>query len=103
MLILIVITVFRWDIKAVQVLLDYMKLCFLALYNTVNEMAYDTLQEQGHDILRSLTKAWADMLKAFLQEAKWSRDKDLPTFTDYLRNAWVSVSGVVILVHAYFF
>ena len=57
MLILIVNTVFRWDIKAVQVLPDYMKLCFLALYNTVNEMAYDTLREQGQDILPYLTKA----------------------------------------------
>lgn len=42
------------------------------------------------------------MLKAFLQEAKWSSNKDMPTFKDYLDNAWVSVSGVVILVHAYF-
>lgn len=25
-----------------------------------------------------------------------------PTFEDYLQNAWISVSGVVILVHAYF-
>ena len=42
------------------------------------------------------------MLKAFLQEAKWSYNKDMPTFRDYLDNAWVSVSGVVILVHTYF-
>lgn len=42
------------------------------------------------------------MLKAFLQEAKWCRDKYLPPFEDYLNNAWVSVSGVVILTHAYF-
>ena len=42
------------------------------------------------------------MLKAFLQEAKWSYNKDVPAFRDYLDNAWVSVSGVVILVHTYF-
>lgn len=42
------------------------------------------------------------MLKAFLQEAKWSRDKHLPKFDEYLNNAWVSVSGVVILTHTYF-
>ena len=42
------------------------------------------------------------MLKSFLQEAKWSYNKDMPTFRDYLDNAWVSVSGVVILVHTYF-
>ncbi|TKY66941.1 Tricyclene synthase EBOS [Spatholobus suberectus] len=91
-----------WDVKAVQVLPDYMKICFLALYNTVNEFAYDALKEQGRDILPYLTKAWSDMLKAFLQEAKWCRDKHVPKFGDYLNNAWVSVSGVVILTHAYF-
>jgi isoprene synthase len=42
------------------------------------------------------------MLKAFLQEAKWSQKKELPKFEEYLKNGWVSVSGVVILTHAYF-
>ncbi|KAL5130644.1 Tricyclene synthase EBOS, chloroplastic [Glycine soja] len=91
-----------WDIKAVQVMPEYMKICFLALYNTVNEFAYDALKIKGQNILPHLTKAWSVMLKAFLQEAKWCRDKYLPPFEDYLNNAWVSVSGVVILTHAYF-
>ncbi|KAK7263561.1 hypothetical protein RJT34_31153 [Clitoria ternatea] len=96
------IAVESWDVKAVHVLPEYMKICFLALYNTVNEFAYDTLRDQGHDILPYLTKVWVDMLKAFLQEAKWCRDKELPEFEDYLKNGWVSVSGVVLLTHAYF-
>ncbi|KAK7257510.1 hypothetical protein RIF29_31536 [Crotalaria pallida] len=91
-----------WDIKSIQVLPEYMKVCFLALYNTVNELAFDALKDQGQDILPYLTKAWSDMLKAFLQEAKWSREKDLPKFDEYLNNAWMSVSGVVILIHTYF-
>ncbi|KAK7312742.1 hypothetical protein VNO77_36834 [Canavalia gladiata] len=91
-----------WDVKAVQVLPEYMKICFLALYNTVNEFAYDALREQGQDSIPYLTKAWSDMLKAFLQEAKWSREKHVPKFEEYLNNGWVSVSGVVILTHAYF-
>ncbi|KAL2524515.1 terpene synthase 02 [Abeliophyllum distichum] len=45
-----------WDINALQHLPDYMKICFLALYNTVNNMAYDVLKEQGHVILPQLTK-----------------------------------------------
>ena len=47
----------RWDVKAVKDPPEYMKLCFLALYNTVNEIVYDTLKEQGVDILPYLTKA----------------------------------------------
>lgn len=40
-----------------EILPDYMKLCFLALYNTVNEMIYDTLKEQGVNVLPYVTKA----------------------------------------------
>ncbi|KAL2474213.1 terpene synthase 02 [Forsythia ovata] len=39
-----------------QHLPDYMKMCFLVLYNTVNNMAYDVLKEQGHVIFPQLTK-----------------------------------------------
>lgn len=42
------------------------------------------------------------MLKAFLQEARWCDDKHMPKFDEYLNNAWVSVSGVVLLTHTYF-
>ncbi|KAL0418493.1 UNVERIFIED_CONTAM: (+)-epi-alpha-bisabolol synthase [Sesamum radiatum] len=41
----------RWDINALKLLPDYMKICFLALYNTVNEMAYDVLRDQGFNII----------------------------------------------------
>ncbi|KAI4356262.1 hypothetical protein L6164_000295 [Bauhinia variegata] len=92
----------RWDINILETLPEYMKICFLALYNAVNEMAYDALVEHGIDVLPYLTKAWTDILKAFLREAKWQHDKHLPSFDDYLKNGWVSVSGIVILGHAYF-
>ncbi|KAK9001203.1 hypothetical protein V6N11_082991 [Hibiscus sabdariffa] len=92
----------KWDVNMVNDLPDYMKLCFLALYNTVNEIAYDILKEQGEVVLPYLTKAWADLLKAFLQEAKWSYRKQTPKFEEYLENAWMSVSGPLVLIHAYF-
>lgn len=48
---------FRWDIKAVDKLPDYMKMCYLELYNSVNEMAYDSMKEQGVYIIPHLSKA----------------------------------------------
>ncbi|KAF5185467.1 Myrcene synthase protein [Thalictrum thalictroides] len=93
----------RWDISTIGQLPDYMKLCFLALYNTINEMAYVTLKEQGWDIIRYLKKSWADLCRAYLIEAKWYNDNYTPTLEEYLDNAWISISGPVILVHAYFF
>ncbi|XP_050136069.1 tricyclene synthase EBOS, chloroplastic-like [Malus sylvestris] len=92
----------RWDIKAVENLPDYMKLCFLALYNTGNKMIYDTLKKQGENVLPYVTKVWADLYKAFLKETTWCYNKHTPTFEEYIDNAWISVSAVVFLVHTYF-
>ncbi|KAF7144807.1 hypothetical protein RHSIM_Rhsim04G0058100 [Rhododendron simsii] len=92
----------RWDIKAVETLPDDMKLSFLALYNTTNEMAYDILKQKEVNIIPYLTRAWADLCKAFLVEAKWCFNKETPTFKAYLENAVVSISGRLISVHAYF-
>ncbi|KAJ6289896.1 hypothetical protein OIU78_025752 [Salix suchowensis] len=92
----------RWDVFVVDDLPDYMKLCFLALYNTINEIAYDNLKEKGENILPYLTKVWADLCNAFLQEAKWLYNMSTPTFDDYFGNAWKSSSGPLQLVFAYF-
>ncbi|KAJ4850700.1 hypothetical protein Tsubulata_035874 [Turnera subulata] len=87
----------RWDVNAINELPDYMKLCFLALYNTTNEMAYDILKQNGENILPYLTKAWADLCKSFVQEAKWLYTNSTPTFEDYLENARISSSGPLLL------
>lgn len=34
-------------------------------------------------------------------EAKWYHTNYKPTLEEYLDNAWVSISGPVILIHAY--
>nr|BAS30550.1 isoprene synthase [Ficus septica] len=91
----------RWDVQAVQNLPDYMRICFLALYNTVNDLVYETLKERDEYILPYITKAWADMCKAFLQEKKWTQNKETPSFEDYLENGWMSSSGGVFLVNSY--
>ncbi|CAI9759953.1 unnamed protein product [Fraxinus pennsylvanica] len=92
----------RWDINALQHLPGCMKICFLALYNTVNSIAYDVLKDQGQVILPQLTKVWADLCKLFLKEAQWSHSKHIPTFDEYLSMGWLSSSGPLLLVHAYF-
>ncbi|CAI0550290.1 unnamed protein product, partial [Linum tenue] len=46
----------RWDIDVVQSLPNYMKICFLALYNTINEMAYGFLRKHGYNIIPNLAK-----------------------------------------------
>ncbi|XP_052110780.1 isoprene synthase, chloroplastic [Arachis duranensis] len=92
----------RWDVNAVETLPDYMKLCYLALYNSVNDTAYSTLREKGDNSLPHLAKSWRDLCKAFLQEAKWSNNKIIPPFDAYIKNASVSSSGGALLAPCYF-
>uniref|UniRef100_A0A7N2MHK7 Uncharacterized protein n=1 Tax=Quercus lobata TaxID=97700 RepID=A0A7N2MHK7_QUELO len=92
----------KWEINAMDRLPDYMKICFLILYNFVNEMAFDPLKEQGFHIIRYLKKAWSDLCKSFLLEAKWYHNGYIPSLAEYLENAWISISTPVILMHAYF-
>ncbi|KAL0370601.1 UNVERIFIED_CONTAM: Isoprene synthase, chloroplastic [Sesamum angustifolium] len=99
---LLINAVDKWDVNAVNDLPDYMKLFFFALYNTVNDMAYDTLKEQDQVIISQLKKVWADLCKAFLREAEWRYKKEIPRFDEYLDHGWTSSSGVVFLTHTYF-
>uniref|UniRef100_A0A803LNA9 Uncharacterized protein n=2 Tax=Chenopodium quinoa TaxID=63459 RepID=A0A803LNA9_CHEQI len=93
----------RWNINAIDELPDYMKVTFLALYNTVNEIGYEILKQKGFNCIPYLKRSWEDMTKAFLVEAKWLQNSQTPTFEEYLNNGWVSVSGVVALTHIFFF
>ncbi|KAJ4703837.1 Terpene synthase [Melia azedarach] len=93
----------RWDAAAILQLPYYTKLCFHVLHNSTNEMAFDTLKEHGVDIIAYLKKAWADLCKSYLLEAKWFNNRYTPTFEEYIENAWISISAPVILVHAYAF
>jgi len=92
----------RWDISAMEQLPDYMKICFLALLNSINEMGYETLKEQGVHIIPHLQKSWEDLCKCYLVEAKWYYNGYKPTFEEYMKNAWISISAPAILTHAYF-
>ncbi|PIA50712.1 hypothetical protein AQUCO_01200141v1 [Aquilegia coerulea] len=92
----------RWDVNAVEQLPDYMKLCFFALYNTINEFAYDTLKENGLNIISCLKQTWVRHCKAYLLEAKWFHSGYKPNLKEYLDNASVSVGLTLILTNANF-
>ena len=48
--------IYRWDVNALDELPNYMKICFLALYNFVNEVSFDFLKENGSNIFLHLQK-----------------------------------------------
>ncbi|KAF3776856.1 Myrcene synthase [Nymphaea thermarum] len=93
----------KWEIGYIDQLPPYMRLCFLALYNTTNQFAYDFMRDKGPNMVGYLTRAWAEVCKAYLVEAKWFYNGYTPTLEEYLDNASVSISVPVLLIHAYFF
>ncbi|KAI3972951.1 hypothetical protein MKX01_019609 [Papaver californicum] len=90
----------RWDIKTVENLPHYMKICFFALDNTVNEMGYEVLRNNNLDVMPYLKKSWGNLCKAFLVEASYYSGY-IPTLEEYTNNAWISVAGLVVSIHAY--
>ncbi|XP_058091675.1 alpha-terpineol synthase, chloroplastic-like [Magnolia sinica] len=92
----------KWDAKAVDQLPYYMKMCFLALYDTTNQIAYEALKDQELDIIPCLRNVWADFCKAMLVEARWCNQRYQPTLAEYLNNGWISSSGAILLVHGFF-
>ncbi|KAL8107827.1 hypothetical protein AgCh_024292 [Apium graveolens] len=82
----------RWDINSMTELPHYMKICFMTLYNLVNEIAYDILMEQNIDVLPQLRKS-----------ARWFHGGYKPTFDEFLSNGLVSITGPIIAIQTYIF
>ncbi|KAK1368453.1 (+)-delta-cadinene synthase [Heracleum sosnowskyi] len=93
----------RWDINSMTELPHYMKICFMTLYNLVNEIAYDMLMEQNIDVLPQLSKSWTDLLKTYLVEARWFHSGYKPTFDEFMSNGLVSITGPIIAIQTYIF
>ncbi|XP_042952049.1 terpene synthase 10-like [Carya illinoinensis] len=93
----------RWDVNAMEQLPYYLQICFLSVFNTVNEMAFDTLKEKGCNIIWYMKKAWADLCRSYMVEANWFYNGHTPSLQEYLEYGWITITMSNILVHCYFF
>nr|BBO53758.1 putative (+)-epi-alpha-bisabolol synthase [Scoparia dulcis] len=91
----------RWDINCLEQLPDYMKISFLALFNTVNEMTYDVLRDQEFNINSYAAETWAEVCEKYLVEARWYNSGYKPTLNEYLSNGGVSVACHLFVLLAY--
>ncbi|KAH6794766.1 hypothetical protein C2S52_005243 [Perilla frutescens var. hirtella] len=92
----------KWDVSSIDHLPNYMQLCFLALNNFVDDTAYDVMKEKDINIIPYLRKSWLDLAETYLVEAKWFYSGHKPNLEEYLNNAWISISGPVMLCHVFF-
>ncbi|CAN6284703.1 unnamed protein product [Urochloa humidicola] len=91
----------RWEATASEQLPEYMKAIYFTIFNFSNELAEHVQRTDGCDVRFLLKKAWHDLCKAFLLEAEWHYSNCKPTLQEYLDNGWVSVSGPLMLLHAF--
>ncbi|KAD5508573.1 hypothetical protein E3N88_16276 [Mikania micrantha] len=90
-----------WDLNEITELPDYMKICFLLIYNEINEMSYNILANEGTFVLPYLKKAWQDLCNSYIIEARWFNSKYTPTLNEFLDNASMSVAMIPVIKHAY--
>ncbi|KAG6394031.1 hypothetical protein SASPL_144607 [Salvia splendens] len=95
-------TIERWDINSLDSLPEYMKICFLALFNSVNEFAYHILRDQGFNVISNLKNLWAELCRAYYLEATWFHSGYVPTTDEYLNTAWISISGPLLIFYGYY-
>ncbi|KAH0467957.1 hypothetical protein IEQ34_002990 [Dendrobium chrysotoxum] len=91
----------RWEFASIKSLPEYMKICVEGLFSMVNSLASKIKEEKGLDVLPNLKRAWLDLCKAYMVEARWCHTGYCPTFKEYLDNAWISVSTPLLSVIAH--
>ncbi|KAL0792751.1 hypothetical protein Bca101_064128 [Brassica carinata] len=91
----------RWDVNRLDELPEYMRTCFLILFNETNNVGCDILKYKHINVIPLLKKSWADLCKAYLVEANWYKKGYKPSVKEYMQNAWISVSAPVILNYFY--
>ncbi|KAI3881773.1 hypothetical protein MKW92_025934 [Papaver armeniacum] len=94
----------RWDIKNIEDLPYYMKICFMAMFNTINDIAYDILKKHGFNPLSyfrtSVYLSYGHFSKLYKEENKWH--EYTPTLEEYLNTAWLSAGGDILCTVAFF-
>nr|AUG98169.1 gamma-terpinene synthase [Trachyspermum ammi] len=92
----------RWDAAELEQLPDFVKICFAVFYNDINKVADIAEKEYGVSILPYFQKVWTDLFDAYYLEAQWYHSGYKPSLKEYLDNAWISITGPIILTHSYF-
>lgn len=92
----------RWDLEAMEDLPEYMRICYMALYNTTNEICYKVLKENGWSVLPYLKATWIDMIEGFMVEAEWFNSDYVPNMEEYVENGVRTAGSYMALVHLFF-
>eukprot|EP01018_Ginkgo_biloba_P026063 Gb_09324 [translate_table: standard] len=89
----------RWDLSMMERVPEYMRICFKALYEAVNELASQAQKTQGREMLNYIRRAWEVYIGSYLQEAEWIADEYVPPMEEYIENGIISSGLGVLTLH----
>ncbi|KAL6316983.1 hypothetical protein AAG906_024522 [Vitis piasezkii] len=85
-----------WDINSIDQLLEYMKLCYVALLDVYKEIEEEVEKEGNQYRVHYAKEVMKNQVRAYFAEAKWLHEEHVPTIEEYMRVALVS-SGYCVL------
>ncbi|XP_062014491.1 probable terpene synthase 9 [Rosa rugosa] len=93
--------VIQWNMEAKEKLPEYMKPIYIALLEFGNELSDNAFKNSGLNPLPCIKNEWVNLCKTYIVEARWFYGGYTPTLEEYLKNAWTSVGGPAVMLHAY--
>ncbi|GMQ02842.1 hypothetical protein CsSME_00048893 [Camellia sinensis var. sinensis] len=83
----------RWNVSAMDELLDYMKALYRALLNVCDEVDRD-LAKQGRAYgVHHSKDAFKEIVRSYEIEAEWFKEGYVASFEEYMKNALVTSTG----------
>ncbi|XP_011100634.1 germacrene-D synthase-like [Sesamum indicum] len=87
----------RWDVNALEQLPSYMRICYEALSDVYIEIENE-LEKTGESYRVQYAKEeMKKLVRAYIEEAKWSYNKDMPRMEEYMKVAIVSSTYMMLL------
>ncbi|GLU05007.1 hypothetical protein SLE2022_221320 [Rubroshorea leprosula] len=91
-----------WDLKVVEDLPEYMRPCYIAIHEHVEEMVEDASERLGMDILPYIKQNWAIYTRGYMEESRWIYSGYIPTFDEYLENGVRTIGAPLATTYAFF-
>ncbi|XP_078166434.1 ent-kaur-16-ene synthase, chloroplastic-like isoform X2 [Carex rostrata] len=94
----------RWDGKCrKEFYSEQVQIIYMAIDGFINELATKAFTLQNKDITEHLVKIWLRLLRSMMTEARWQRNKSIPTLEEYMENGSVSFGLGPIILPAFYF
>ncbi|XP_071715372.1 germacrene A synthase 1-like [Rutidosis leptorrhynchoides] len=80
----------RWEVSAKEQLPEYVKPFYEIILNEYTELETQFAKEERAHLVNASKKAFQKLADAYLQEAEWRHNKEVPSFDEYMKTGLVT-------------